>query len=72
MHINRKDNDMSDENQLVEWGDTVHHERFGMGRVLTIEGAGHRTEALIDFNGNYTWVVVQDAPLALVHKRHKE
>jgi DNA helicase-2/ATP-dependent DNA helicase PcrA len=63
---------MSDNQPTVEWGDTIHHARFGTGRVLTVEGTGHRTQALIDFNCSYIWVVLKGAPLTIVHKRTAE
>ena len=63
---------MSNDSQSVEWGDTVHHERFGTGRVLTTEGNGHRAQALIDFNGTYIWVVLRGAPVTIIQKRQTE
>jgi DNA helicase-2/ATP-dependent DNA helicase PcrA len=46
-------------------GDMVNHDKFGLGTVLTVEGAGDRTEAKIDFGGEYgvKHLVLRYAPL---------
>jgi DNA helicase-2/ATP-dependent DNA helicase PcrA len=32
-------------------GDIVEHERFGLGKILTLEGSGNSTKAIVDFQG---------------------
>jgi DNA helicase II / ATP-dependent DNA helicase PcrA len=46
-------------------GDMVNHDKFGLGTVLSVEGAGDRAEAKIDFGGDYgvKHLVLRYAPL---------
>jgi ATP-dependent DNA helicase UvrD/PcrA len=43
----------------LEEGDRVNHQRYGLGRVLEIEG----TRAKIDFGDQVMWLVLRNAPL---------
>lgn len=36
---------------LIQEGQTVEHQRFGMGKVLKLEGMGDNSKALIEFEG---------------------
>jgi len=47
----------------LEAGDRVNHQRWGMGRVLAVEGHGVRAQAQIDFGDQTMWIVVRTAPL---------
>jgi DNA helicase II / ATP-dependent DNA helicase PcrA len=46
-------------------GDMVNHDKFGLGTVMQVEGAGDRAEAKIDFGGEYgvKHLVLRYAPL---------
>jgi DNA helicase-2/ATP-dependent DNA helicase PcrA len=46
-------------------GDMVTHDKFGLGTVVAVEGAGDRAEAKIDFGGEYgvKHLVLRYAPL---------
>ena len=53
--INKIDNPRSSslatQTQQIDEGTTVEHDRFGYGRVVSIEGKGSDKKALIDFKG---------------------
>ena len=40
-------------------GDRVNHQRWGMGRVLEVEGHGVRAQAKIDFGEQVMWIVLR-------------
>jgi DNA helicase-2/ATP-dependent DNA helicase PcrA len=42
-------------------GDRVNHQRYGLGRVLAVEGAGPRAQAQIDFGDQVMWIVLRHA-----------
>jgi DNA helicase-2/ATP-dependent DNA helicase PcrA len=44
-------------------GDRVHHERWGLGRVLAVQGMGTRAQAQIDFGDQTMWIVLRHAPI---------
>jgi DNA helicase-2/ATP-dependent DNA helicase PcrA len=44
-------------------GDRVTHQRYGVGRVLQVEGYGARAQAQIDFGEQIMWIVLRHAPL---------
>jgi DNA helicase-2/ATP-dependent DNA helicase PcrA len=44
-------------------GDRVNHQRYGIGRVLAVEGHGVRTQAQIDFGDQVMWLVLRHAPI---------
>jgi DNA helicase II / ATP-dependent DNA helicase PcrA len=44
-------------------GDRVNHQRYGLGRVLAVQGAGVRAQAQIDFGDQVLWIVLRHAPL---------
>jgi DNA helicase-2/ATP-dependent DNA helicase PcrA len=44
-------------------GDRVTHQRYGMGRVLAVEGHGVRAQAQIDFGDQVMWIVLRHAPI---------
>ncbi|MEJ3743798.1 DNA helicase PcrA [Actinomycetes bacterium KLBMP 9797] len=47
----------------VAAGDRVNHQRYGMGRVLEVEGYGARAQAKIDFGDQVMWIVLRHAPI---------
>src|SRR5207245_1029521 len=44
-------------------GDRVNHQRWGVGRVVAVEGAGARAQAQIDFGDQTMWLVLRHAPI---------
>jgi DNA helicase-2/ATP-dependent DNA helicase PcrA len=44
-------------------GDRITHQRYGLGRVLAVEGYGARAQAQIDFGEQVMWIVLRHAPL---------
>jgi DNA helicase-2/ATP-dependent DNA helicase PcrA len=44
-------------------GDRVNHQRYGLGRVVTVEGLGPGARAQIDFGDQVMWLVLRHAPL---------
>ncbi|MEV0559841.1 DNA helicase PcrA [Dactylosporangium sp. NPDC050588] len=44
-------------------GDRVNHQRYGLGRVLAVEGTGPRTQAQVDFGDQVMWIVLRHAPI---------
>ena len=44
-------------------GDRVNHQRYGLGRVLAVEGHGVRAQAQIDFGDQVLWIVLRHAPI---------
>ncbi|MGH3749634.1 MAG: 3'-5' exonuclease, partial [Micromonosporaceae bacterium] len=47
----------------VEPGDRVNHDRWGLGRVLAVQGRGDRAQAQIDFGDQVMWLVLRHAPI---------
>ncbi|GID96723.1 DNA helicase [Amorphoplanes digitatis] len=47
----------------VEAGDRVNHQRYGLGRVVTVEGHGPGARAQIDFGDQVMWLVLRHAPV---------
>ncbi|MBG0563257.1 DNA helicase PcrA [Actinoplanes aureus] len=47
----------------VDPGDRVNHQRYGLGRVLAVEGHGPGTRAQIDFGDQVMWLVLRHAPI---------
>jgi DNA helicase-2/ATP-dependent DNA helicase PcrA len=47
----------------VSVGDRVNHQRYGMGRVLSVEGQGPGARAQIDFGDQVMWLVLRHAPI---------
>ena len=47
----------------LEPGDRVNHQRWGLGRVLAVEGHGPRAQAQIDFGEQIMWIVLRHAPV---------
>jgi DNA helicase II / ATP-dependent DNA helicase PcrA len=47
----------------VTAGDRVNHQRYGLGRVVTVEGHGPGARAQIDFGDQVMWLVLRHAPL---------
>jgi DNA helicase-2/ATP-dependent DNA helicase PcrA len=47
----------------VAAGDRVNHQRYGLGRVLAVEGAGPGARAQIDFGDQIMWLVLRHAPV---------
>jgi DNA helicase-2/ATP-dependent DNA helicase PcrA len=47
----------------VSAGDRVNHQRYGLGRVLAVEGHGPRARAQIDFGDQVMWLVLRHAPI---------
>ena len=44
-------------------GDRVNHQRWGLGHVLAVQGAGVRAQAQIDFGDQVMWIVLRHAPI---------
>ncbi len=44
-------------------GDRVNHQRYGLGRVLAVEGAGPGARAQIDFGEQTMWLILRHAPV---------
>jgi DNA helicase II / ATP-dependent DNA helicase PcrA len=44
-------------------GDRVNHQRWGIGRVVAVEGVGARVQAQIDFGDQVMWIVLRYAPI---------
>ena len=44
-------------------GDRVNHQRWGLGRVVAVQGAGVRAQAQIDFGDQVMWIVLRHAPI---------
>jgi len=47
----------------VAVGDRVNHQRYGLGRVLAVEGHGPGARAQIDFGDQILWLVLRHAPI---------
>jgi DNA helicase-2/ATP-dependent DNA helicase PcrA len=47
-------------------GDRVNHQRWGLGRVLAVEGHGGRAQAQVDFGDQVMWLVLRHAPIEKV------
>jgi DNA helicase-2/ATP-dependent DNA helicase PcrA len=47
----------------VAVGDRVNHQRYGLGRVLAVEGHGPNARAQIDFGDQTMWLVLRHAPI---------
>ncbi|MFC8846980.1 MULTISPECIES: DNA helicase PcrA [unclassified Micromonospora] len=47
----------------VAAGDRVNHQRYGLGRVLAVEGHGPGARAQIDFGDQTMWLVLRHAPI---------
>jgi DNA helicase-2/ATP-dependent DNA helicase PcrA len=50
----------------VSVGDRVNHQRYGLGRVLSVEGQGPGARAQIDFGTQVMWLVLRHAPIEKV------
>ncbi|MGH3655594.1 MAG: DNA helicase PcrA [Micromonosporaceae bacterium] len=48
---------------VLEPGDRVTHDRWGLGRVLAVQGRGERAQAQIDFGEQVMWLVLRHAPI---------
>ena len=44
-------------------GDRVNHQRWGLGRVVAVQGHGVRAQAQIDFGDQVMWIVLRHAPI---------
>ncbi|HEX8629155.1 MAG TPA: DNA helicase PcrA [Catenuloplanes sp.] len=47
----------------VAAGDRVNHQRYGLGRVVAVEGHGPGARAQIDFGDQVMWLVLRHAPV---------
>jgi DNA helicase II / ATP-dependent DNA helicase PcrA len=47
----------------VASGDRINHQRYGLGRVLEVEGYGARAQAKVDFGDQTMWIVLRHAPI---------
>ncbi|MPZ28874.1 MAG: DNA helicase PcrA [Micromonosporaceae bacterium] len=50
----------------VSAGDRINHQRYGLGRVLAVQGNGVRAQAQIDFGDQVLWIVLRHAPVEKV------
>jgi ATP-dependent DNA helicase UvrD/PcrA len=48
---------------MVEPGDRINHQRYGLGRVVAVEGYGVRAQAQVDFGDQVMWIVLRHAPI---------
>ncbi|MGC9666697.1 DNA helicase PcrA [Planosporangium sp. 12N6] len=44
-------------------GDRINHQRYGLGRVMAVEGYGTRAQAQVDFGDQVMWIVLRHAPI---------
>ncbi|GAA4597556.1 DNA helicase-2/ATP-dependent DNA helicase PcrA [Actinoplanes octamycinicus] len=44
-------------------GDRVNHQRYGLGRVVVVEGQGPGARAQIDFGDQVMWLILRHAPI---------
>ncbi|GAA2520279.1 DNA helicase PcrA [Pilimelia columellifera subsp. columellifera] len=44
-------------------GDRVNHQRYGLGRVVAVEGEGPRARAQVDFGDQTVWLILRHAPI---------
>ena len=47
----------------VSVGDRVNHQRYGLGRVLAVEGQGPGARAQVDFGDQVMWLILRHAPI---------
>jgi DNA helicase-2/ATP-dependent DNA helicase PcrA len=47
----------------LDVGDRLNHQRYGLGRVLAVEGYGARAQAQVDFGDQIIWIVLRHAPV---------
>jgi DNA helicase-2/ATP-dependent DNA helicase PcrA len=47
----------------VAAGDRVNHQRYGLGRVVVVEGQGPGARAQIDFGDQVMWLILRHAPI---------
>ncbi|HEX5199366.1 MAG TPA: DNA helicase PcrA [Actinoplanes sp.] len=47
----------------VAVGDRINHQRYGLGRVLAVEGQGPGARAQIDFGDQVMWLILRHAPI---------
>ncbi|HEY1045484.1 MAG TPA: UvrD-helicase domain-containing protein [Bacteroidia bacterium] len=57
----------SDASEIAE-GQTVEHQRFGMGKVMKLEGAGDSAKALIEFEGLGQKTLVLKFAKLMIHR----
>jgi DNA helicase-2/ATP-dependent DNA helicase PcrA len=51
------------EGPALSAGDRINHQRYGMGRILAVEGHGARAQAQVDFGDQVMWIVLRHAPI---------
>ena len=47
----------------VAAGDRVNHQRYGLGRVVAVEGHGPGARAQVDFGDQVMWLILRHAPI---------
>ncbi|MFI5890664.1 DNA helicase PcrA [Actinoplanes sp. NPDC051513] len=47
----------------VAVGERINHQRYGLGRVLAVEGQGPGARAQIDFGDQVMWLILRHAPI---------
>jgi DNA helicase-2/ATP-dependent DNA helicase PcrA len=47
----------------VAAGDRVNHQRYGLGRVVAVEGQGPGARAQVDFGDQVMWLILRHAPI---------
>ncbi|GLY96409.1 DNA helicase PcrA [Actinoplanes sp. NBRC 103695] len=47
----------------VAAGDRVNHQRYGLGRVVVVEGHGPGARAQVDFGDQVMWLILRHAPI---------
>ncbi|MBA3489289.1 MAG: DNA helicase PcrA [Longispora sp.] len=48
---------------VLQPGDRVNHDKWGLGRVVAVEGVGPKSRAQVDFGDQVTWLMLRHAPL---------
>ena len=47
----------------LQAGDRITHDRWGLGRVVAVQGVGARAQAQVDFGDQVMWLVLRHAPI---------
>nr|MCU0365299.1 DNA helicase [Ignavibacteriaceae bacterium] len=60
--------DFDQENKVVRIGSRVMHEKFGLGKVIDVTGAGDQVKATVAFEGNNVrQLMIKFARLKILH-----
>jgi DNA helicase-2/ATP-dependent DNA helicase PcrA len=60
--------DFDQDNKVVHIGSRVMHEKFGLGKVIDVEGVGDQVKATVNFEGNNVrQLMLKFARLKILH-----